>query len=160
MVGPSRKELYGDLTLAVAILVGAALLFIGAADLPPPRFEPLGSAALPRILGAFLAIFALIIGGRALFAMSRAAPSVADQPAGTAHPLRALAMLAVIAAYVFSLDTLRIPYVVATIVFAIACGAILSDRRPKTLFLFAVLGVVLAVAIRFVFVRYLYVNLD
>lgn len=49
MTDKARQTL-ADLTLAVLTIFGAGLLFLGALSLPPPRFEPLGSAALPRIL--------------------------------------------------------------------------------------------------------------
>ena len=40
-----KRRMVADLALAALTVAGAILLLVGAMDLPPPRFEPLGSAA-------------------------------------------------------------------------------------------------------------------
>jgi putative tricarboxylic transport membrane protein len=152
----TRRDAWSDLALAACSVIGAGLLFVGTADLPASRYEPLGSATLPRALAVFMVLFAVIIAVRAALALRRATE------AGTAElqlPGRLVLVVAATAAYVFALDQYTTPYIPTTVVFTVAMGAILANRRPKTLVAFAVLGVVLAVAIRFVMTRFLFVDL-
>lgn len=152
----TRRDARADLALAAFSCVGAALMFIGAADLAPARFEPLGSAALPRALGALMALFGAIIGWRALGALRRAD---ADGAVELALPGRLFLVLAATAAYVVALDSYAVSYIAATVVFMVAIGAILAKRRPLTLLGFALLGAALAVAIRYVMTHFVYVDL-
>jgi len=173
-----------DLALALAVLAGATLLFVGAADLPPPRFEPMGSAALPRILGALLTMFATIIGVRAVWRLrtgagetdEQAAASGAqsartgddgesegtdesDAPAPPPNAVRTLSVLAALVLYVVALDLLGWPFVPVTAAFVLALGTLLTERRVPTLCVFAVYGLGLAVTLHAVFTRFLYVSL-
>ena len=59
------RSIIADLLLAIFAFLAAVILLIGASDLPPPRFEPLGSAALPRILAVIIIFFSLLIALRA-----------------------------------------------------------------------------------------------
>ncbi|SJZ73423.1 tripartite tricarboxylate transporter TctB family protein [Consotaella salsifontis] len=154
----TRRDIYTDLALSVFSLAGAALLFVGASDLPAARFEPLGSSALPYALGVLIALFAAIIGLRALFALRAAMPN-AGEPSELANPGRMALVFVATLIYVAALDSFRAPYIVATTLFIIAIGATIGSPKPRSLALFAVLGLVLAVAIRFVFTRFLYVDL-
>lgn len=152
-----------DLALAAAVLAAAALLFVGASSLPPPRFEPMGSAALPRILGGLLAVFAVIVGARAALRLLRSgeAPVTTDTPsdASNSSPVRTLVVLVALIAYVTALDVLAWPFVPVTAAFVLVLGATLASRRPRTLAIFAVYGTVLAFALHALFTRFLYVDL-
>lgn len=152
----TRRDARADLALAALSCVGAALMFIGTADLAPARFEPLGSAALPRALGALMALFGGIIGWRAFRDLRRASE---DGTRELALPGRLVLVVAATAVYVVALDTFAVPYIAATTAFMVAIGAILAKRRLPTLVGFAVLGAVLAVAIRYVMTHLVYVDL-
>ena len=60
------REIVVDLALAAFALAGAGLLYYGSSGLPPPRFEPMGSAAVPRILASLLVLFAIILSASAV----------------------------------------------------------------------------------------------
>ena len=98
----ATRQTIADIILAVLVAAGAALLFIGAAELPPPRFEPLGSAALPRILGTLLIFFAVILVIRALLRL-RAGQASAAAPSG-ADPRRGALVFVALVLYVAALD--------------------------------------------------------
>jgi len=154
-----------DIALAAAVLVMAAALFTGAATLPPPRFEPLGSAAAPRILGGLLIVFAGIVGGRALLALWQGRKHQPDTPAPTTDgsddgkPIRTLVVLGALLSYVGALDVLAWPFVPVTTAFVVVLGATLASPRPRTLAVFAGYGALLAFALHTVFTRFLYVDL-
>lgn len=176
-----RQGVATDLLLAVCAIAGAALLFWGASELPPPRFEPLGSAALPRILGAAIGVMALIIAVSAIFRLrsrSEAASGIRtsastenvsvnvedldneEAPANLVErPIQGTLVLVALVLYVASLDMLRVPFLAATTLFMIAIGLILNGLRVRSVVAFGILGFLLGFGIRFVFTRYLFIDL-
>ncbi|MEV8467285.1 tripartite tricarboxylate transporter TctB family protein [Fluviibacterium sp. DFM31] len=149
-----------DLALAGLTFSGAAVLLVGAASLPPPRFEPLGSAALPRILGSILFLFAAIIAITAIRRASNGKPApTAKATVPKADPKRGALVLAALIIYAFMLDVLRVPFLVATPLFVTATGLSIGARSWRNLAAFAVLGLILAGGISVVLERFLYVRI-
>ena len=153
-----KQSCIADLILAALVSAGAAILFIGAAELPPPRFEPLGSAALPRILGGLLFCFAAVLALRAISRLKAAAPSTLTEQSHT-NPRQGVAVFVALVAYVFALDVLRIPFVPATTAFVLAVGLSIGARTPRNIAVFLALGLILSVAISTIFSRFLYITI-
>lgn len=172
-----------DLALVLAVAAGAGLLFMGASTLPPPRFEPMGSAALPRILGGLLLFFATIIAIKAILqlrhktsdadlASTASAEGTSVEPAdaeqatdGSAATgpltgqLRGLCVFGALILYVVALDILQWPFIVVTAVFVTIVGTALSHRRRQAVWQFALFGLLLAAGLYTVMTRFLYVDL-
>ncbi|SIO10817.1 tripartite tricarboxylate transporter TctB family protein [Vannielia litorea] len=146
-----------DIILAALVAGGSVLLFIGAAELPAPRFEPLGSAALPRILGALLILFAVILVIRALLRMR--AGTLRDETASQVDPRRGALVFVALVLYVAALDFGRVPFVPATTLFVTATGLAIGARSWVNLAVFAALGLVLSFAISTVLERFLYISI-
>ncbi|MEX0348064.1 MAG: tripartite tricarboxylate transporter TctB family protein [Paracoccaceae bacterium] len=154
------RQTIADLALAGLTLAGAVILFIGAVSLPPPRFEPLGSAALPRILGGLLVVFALIVAVGAIMRHRSSDPIVQEDKTGPkADPKRGALVFVALIAYVFALDVLSVPFLVATPLFVIAMGMAIIGISWRGLISFAVLGLVLAIFISTVLERLLYIRI-
>ena len=97
----TRQAALGDLALCGAVAIGAALLLIGAADLPPPRFDPLGSAALPRGLAVIMLLFAAWIAFGAIRALTAGVPAPPkDTGPAEVKPLRGVIVFAALVAFV------------------------------------------------------------
>ncbi len=159
MEDKARKTI-ADLVLAALTLGVAAILIIGAQSLPPPRFEPLGSAALPRILGGLLIVFALIIAAGVLIRHRSSAPAPQqDTTTPKVDPKRGALVFIALIAYVFAVDVLRVPFIAATPLFVIAAGVAISGVNRRGLIAFAALGLLLAVFISTVFERLLYIRI-
>ncbi|KFB11457.1 tripartite tricarboxylate transporter TctB family protein [Nitratireductor basaltis] len=163
MKSPKRLgfEAYADLALVLFIVLGASLLLYGASFLPEPRFEPLGSAALPRGLAILLLFFASIIAVRAF---GKTADDEGNQSAGNeAVPEKAFwrgwAMFAALVLYVAALDFFAVPFVIATALMLLASGLILNGFSLRSAFVFGLVGVLLALSLSFVFTNFLYVDL-
>lgn len=163
-----------DLVLALAVLAGAALLLIGAAELPPPRFEPMGSAALPRILAGFLICFAVIIAAKAAFGLwhERAFSSTSDtgdsdsdnarrslDHAARSGLHRGLGVFASLLLYILALDVLQWPFIPVTIAFVMTIGTLLSPQRRQAAWQFLLYGTLLSGAVYLVMTRFLFVDL-
>lgn len=147
-----------DTALAAFALGIAALLAIGSSGLPPPRFEPMGSAAVPRILAALIALFALLILAKA-WTRREAVLDAGPADEVVAPPGRSLAAFAALVAYVAALDFAHAPFIPTTVAFVLVMGLTLAARTRRTLLGFALLGLILAVGIDMVFTRFLYVDL-
>ncbi|WP_226781445.1 tripartite tricarboxylate transporter TctB family protein [Oceaniglobus trochenteri] len=157
MTEATRRSI-ADLVLSLLVAGGAVILFIGAADLPPPRFEPLGSAALPRILGALLLLFAAILALRAGLRLHRGWVAPKAEVNG-ADPRKGFAVLLALILYVLALDVLRVPFVAATTVFVVVVGLSIGARNWRNLLVFAGLGLVLSLAISTILSRFLFITI-
>ncbi|MGR3481144.1 tripartite tricarboxylate transporter TctB family protein [Salipiger marinus] len=158
---PITRRAAGDLLLAALCIAGAALLLAGAASLPPPRFEPLGSAAMPRALAVVLIVLSLLMAGRSLVTLRRTGPTPDDdlpQPEGTRQGRSVLTFLALVA-YVAALDLGRVPFWIATMVFLAAIGLILTGGNLRAGAVYAVLGAALGAALAWAFQNFLYISL-
>lgn len=155
----SRKQLgaLGDLALLAAIGVGITVLFIGASTLPPPRFEPLGSAAMPRILGGILILLSIPVAysaTRVLFQSGSDEPKVpVSIPYSSAFVFVALVL------YVAALDFGHVPFVLATTVFVAAIGMAVDRINLRCLAIYGGLGLILASVLSYVFTNYLFVQI-
>lgn len=154
----AKRRSIADLVLSLLVVAGAVTLFIGAAKLPPPRFEPLGSAALPRILGVLLLLFAAILSVRAALRL-RGGWVAPDTAASTADPRKGFAVFLALVTYVFALDVLRLPFVPATTVFVTVAGLSIGARSWRNLAVFAGLGLVLSLAISTILSHFLYITI-
>ncbi|MEP1209198.1 MAG: tripartite tricarboxylate transporter TctB family protein [Rhizobiaceae bacterium] len=158
-----HKALMHDVYLAIGALFLAGMLFYGAMGLPTPRFEPMGSAALPQILGGlivFLALLLLLNVWRKLQAAGETAseekPSTEAQGLAKFRPLGVPACLVI---YVGALDFLQAPFVISTIALVVVLGMLLSKPTLRTALIFALFGLVLSVSINLVFTHFLFVDL-
>ncbi|MDW4497187.1 tripartite tricarboxylate transporter TctB family protein [Sulfitobacter sp. D35] len=159
---PEIRRAGGDLLLAALCGAGAVVLLIGAAGLPPPRFEPLGSAAMPRILAALLILFSTIIAARAAVTLLRRAPiedPLEPDPPGTEARVRSLLTFAALVLYVLALDVLRVPFWLATTAFLGAIGLVLTGFDWKAGAIYAGLGAALGTGLAWVFQSFLYISL-
>lgn len=154
----AKRRSIADLVLSVLVTAGAVLLFIGAADLPPPRFEPLGSAAAPRILGLLLLVFAASLAMRAVLRLKRGW-TVEPTEKSDADPRKGFLVLVALVVYVFALDVLRAPFVPATTVFVTIVGLSIGARTFLNAGIFAGLGLVLSFAISTILSRFLYITI-
>jgi putative tricarboxylic transport membrane protein len=157
-VTDKARQTLADLALAVLTLFGAGLLFLGALSLPPPRFEPLGSAALPRILGSLLILFAVIVAITAIRRRHEALPAP-KRAAPSANLKRGALVLGAIVTYVFAMDVIQIPFLIATPLFVTASGLSIGGFSRRNLIAFVGVGIGLAFLISTVLERFLYVRI-
>lgn len=154
----SRTRAIGDLALAACVIVGAGILFIGASSLPPPRWEPLGSAAMPRILGGILIALALTIASRAIFILANGEHKNTSEPA-LVLPYRGIIVFALLVAYIAALDFARVPFVIATTLFVMCAGMTMHHISVRSALVHAALGLVLSLSLDYIFSTYLFVRI-
>jgi putative tricarboxylic transport membrane protein len=156
MLGIKRKA-FADLLLAAAVVAGAVVLFVGAAELPPPRFEPLGSAALPKILGGLIIFFAAIIASKAV--LNKETTDAAPPPASKSEPWRGLVVFIALVVYIAALDFGRVPFALGTMVFVSVAGMAMDRFAPKPALIYALLGLIVGAVLNYVFANFLYIKI-
>jgi putative tricarboxylic transport membrane protein len=150
-----------DICFAVAMLVFAGIVWWGTADLPPPRYEPIGSAALPRALALVMALLSLIVLARA-YARQRARSGARTPTAGagfTPRPLLAIGVFVVLVLYVLAMDQRLLGFIPASIVAFTVIGGLLTGFSLKRLPWLLGFVVVMVMAIWLVFTRFFYIDL-
>ncbi len=162
----ARKTALGDLALCAAVAAGAAVLLIGAARLPPPRFDPLGSAALPRGLAVIMLAFAAWIALGAVRRLAR--PGMAETPPAdldtatttetTANPLRGVIVFAALVAFVAALDIFRLPLVVAATGFMVITGLVIAGPSLRSGVIYGLFGFALSALLTWVMSSFLFVS--
>lgn len=150
--------------LAVAVWAVAGIAFVGASMLPPPLFDPLGSAAVPKAVAIILAVLAAgVLAKRWLLVRKEEAVVVLPvEPGETTAPLRpgiALVSMAIIIAYVGVTGAGLLGFREATVPFVILLGGVLSRFRRRTMIVLVPLAFVIAIGLWWLFTGPLFVDL-
>ncbi len=160
MQGQSERHPAVDVAFALVVIALALVVWWGTAGLPPPRWEPIGSAALPRGLALVMAVLAVPVLVGAVRRWRKLEPSApAESLAYRRHPTRAVAVFLVLAAYVALLDLRLLGFALATIPAFLVVGAILTGFDRRQLPRIAVFVVALVLAVQWLFTRVFYVDL-
>ncbi len=156
VVGASRSP-RPDLLLAAAVTGFAALLLVESRKIPPPFFDPLGSAAVPRAAALVMVVLAAIMAARALAGLGE--PSDGPEAEYRPRPDLAVGIFVLCVAYVGAMDLGWIGFEAATIVFLVAAAALLGRLHLRTLLVGTVFAVVMGVGGTWLFTRFFFIDL-
>lgn len=157
-----------DLGLAAAIWILAALVYVAAAQLPPPIFDPVGSAAIPK---AIAIVLSLLAAGIVLQTWLRLRTTTPENPAaaddegstgGVAAALRpdtVAAAIAVIVGYTAVMAFGLLGFREATVPFVILLAGVLSHFRRSTILVAVPAAFALAIGFGWLFSEILYIDL-
>jgi putative tricarboxylic transport membrane protein len=148
-----------DIVFAAVVILFAGIVWWGTLDLPPPRYEPMGSAALPQALAAIMAVLALFVGARGVLAFAKASGTRPAPAPFRKRPALAVATLAILVAYLLLFEFRLTGFITASIPAFGLIGCMLVDferKRVPYVLGFVVLIVTLS---HFVFTRLFYIDL-
>lgn len=155
-----------DALSAIVVLVVAVGVFFAARREPKALYDPFGPGTAPMAVSAALALLAIVLLVRALLGLriGQSAQSLIlglDGAPPAAYRLRpGLAVVTFVATVLFvAAMAAGLPFLWSTLAFLFALGAAMTDRRPRSIAIAAVVTVVGAVAIDFLFRRILLVQL-
>jgi len=151
-----------DVAFALAVILFSAIVYWGTLGLPPPRYEPIGSAALPRGLAVVMTLLSLIVLVRAALRWRQTRDLGRSGDEAVEHrqrPLLAIAVFLVIAAYVAAMDMRLVGFIPGSIVAFILIGAMLTQFDMRRLPWMAGFVIILVVVIQLVFQRFFYIDL-
>jgi len=149
---PASVPLGADLYLCSFTAIIALALYIGASLLPPPFFDPLGSAAVPKAVAVILAVLASLVLWPAW-----KNHTVANTGRGSGLIKGALIVLLAFV-YTWLLDQRLTPFWIATLIFVPLAGATISSSR-SVLVVNLLIGAVLGIGGQLVFTRFFYIDL-
>lgn len=151
-----------DLTLAIAVLLFAGLVYWEALKLPPPFFDPLGSAAVPKFVAGVLAVLALALLGQHLLKENEAetaAPAAGDEDVPRPMPWVAIGSVLAVSGYALTLQYDLLSFRTASILFILVLGAILARFSWRIIAWLLPIALCLGFFFNFIFTQVFYIDL-
>lgn len=151
-----------DLSLTGGFLVVAGLFLYAARDIPPPFFDPLGSAAVPQTTAWALVGLALAIGTRAVLALragQNPPRSAQASNRGSAPLLRGLSVIAISGVYLAIMQYSILGYTWATLIYVSLLGSLLSKFEKLPTIGSIGLAVILSFGGNYLFTEFFYIDL-
>ncbi|MGF1477386.1 MAG: tripartite tricarboxylate transporter TctB family protein [Geminicoccaceae bacterium] len=152
-----RSVRRADLILALGVIGFATLLYVEALKVPPPFFDPLGSAAVPKFVAVILIVLALIVAFP--FSRPREEASEPEQPVRSGSPITALGSVAVAVAYVGSMQAGILSFAQSSCLFIVALGAMLARGRPMMLAVLVPAALIVGFGLNHLFTQVLFIDL-
>ncbi len=165
---PNKSAVF-NIVLGLGCLAYAVFLYFGALHVPPPIFDPLGSAAVPKIAAFLIALLSVVILMSGL--RQRSIPSTKssdgtdadvagdeDSPVTPRYDL-GFCLLGFCAAYVAGMELGVLGYPVATAIFLFASGLLLGGLNTRNILLSLIISVVVGFGSDFIFSEFFYIQL-
>lgn len=128
------KPYYRDCILPILMMLGGAFLWSEANKIPPPNFEPLGSAFFPKlILFVIMALCALLICNNVWKGMKNAKFTEGEEPTTSKGYLRMGITLLLLFSYVLLISYTDISFLILTFVYMTIFGWFLASCKLKML---------------------------
>lgn len=153
-----------DLLLALAVTLLAVVVYWQASLLPPPFFDPVGSAAVPKLVAVVLVLLAVGVVVERLRAKPGSAetgfaPEVVDDEPAAPAPWTALASIVLPVLYVSVMQAGWLAFAEASTLFVFALGALFSRFRPRLLLFLVPVAFLAGYGLDYIFTEILYVDL-
>ena len=146
-----------DLGLAALVVALAILVHTEVAKLPPPFFDPLGSAALPRLLSRLLMLLAVMLVVGNVIGTRRRGASGDPEPRGA--PLVALSVVTTAVAFIASMQLGLLGFLEASVLYLFVSGMILGRVEARRVLPLALGAVAAGLFFFVVFTKIFYVDL-
>lgn len=149
-----------DLAVSALLLLVVGAVWVESANIAPPFFDPLGSAAVPRIIATFVGILALILAIRAGYQLStQRSPIVPGSGRESGRYDVALGMFVLSAVYLISLQKWGPGFQISTIAYVLASAVLLGARDRRSLMIVVAMALFLGVGAYHIFTRFFYIDL-
>lgn len=159
-----------DVGLGAALIGLAAVVWWQADQLPPPMFDPIGSAAVPKTVALLIAAMSAIVVWRGFRSSPEPEPeAMAELPDGLAaptataeprlRPLLALALLGLTCVYAGAMQWGGLGFRSATVGYVFLAGLLLGGLSRRVAATSGVLAIVLGVGGTYLFTRVFYIDL-
>jgi len=148
-----------DLGLALFLIVVCGAVLWEARTIPPGVFEPLGSAPIPQATAGLIILLALVVMGRALLAMVRAAPARPAAEDLALRPLDAAAVIGLTVLYVLAMALRLVDFAVLTALFLLVTIGVLVRFERRLLPVIVALALATGFGCQYVFTRIFVVDL-
>lgn len=156
MASPSRTPQL-DLSISGALIALSVFVLWGTKEIPPPFFDPIGSAAFPKYAAYIIMALALAIGARAGFSL-RKPPTHSPKPYRE-EPLLAGSVVLSSALYLLSMQWDLLSFRWATLVFIFLLSSLLSKFEKRVMIVSAAIAFVFGFGGQYLFTEIFYMDL-
>lgn len=146
-----------DLIISVALAALSGLVLWGTKEIPPPFFDPIGSAAFPKYTAYIIIALSLAIALRAGFALRKT--STPSKKSFREEPLLAVSVVITSALYVLVMQWEFLSFRWATLVFIFLLSALLSKFEKRVMIFSAIIGIVFGFGGQYLFTEVFYMDL-
>lgn len=166
-----RSSFVIDIILSLVIIIFSIVIYFNTLDLPPPKYEPMGAAALPQILAGLLIIFSIFIFIKAIIKKKPAAPQAKKTAEfgdvstfrETENSLRSFTKAGIVffitCIYVFVMSTKLSGFMVATMTYIFVAGSIMKPGTLISKVKMAAFAIVFALTTFYIFTGFFYIDL-
>jgi putative tricarboxylic transport membrane protein len=146
-----------DLAVCGGLIALAVFILMGVKDIPPPFFDPVGSAAFPKYAAYLVIAFAIAIAIRAYTSLKTEKPKEAQ--GFTSEPLLALSVVAIPSLYIASMQAGMLSYRIGTVIFIFLLSSILARFEKRVMISSAIIAVVFGFGGQYLFTEVFYMDL-
>tara|TARA_B100000900_G_scaffold388897_1_gene381328 strand:- start:1875 stop:2273 length:399 start_codon:yes stop_codon:yes gene_type:complete len=130
---------------------------MGVKDIPPPFFDPIGSAAFPKYAAYLVIAFAIAIAIRAYRSLKTEKPK--EDPGFMSEPLLALSVVLIPSLYIVSMQIGLLSYRIATVIFILLLTSILARLDKRAMISSAIIALVFGFGGQYLFTEVFYMDL-
>ena len=146
-----------DLAVCGGLIALAVFILMGVKDIPPPFFDPVGSAAFPKYAAYLIIALAMAIAIRAYSSLKTQPPK---EPKGYRdEPLLALSVVLVPSLYIFSMQSGLLSYRIATVIFIFLLCSLLARFDKRVMIPSAIIALVFGFGGQYIFTEVFYMDL-
>ena len=153
---PSRTPRF-DIGVALVLIAVSALMWWESYKIAPPFYDPLGSAAMPRVAAVLITALAILVVVRAVVGLRRVgrARSTGYRP----RPDLAVGIVVLSILYIGVMDFGLIGFPWATMAFVFLSGALLGGFQRRIMAISAAIAIALGGGCAFLFRYVFYIDL-
>ncbi len=146
-----------DLAVCGGLIALAVFILMGVKDIPPPFFDPVGSAAFPKYSAYIVIALAIAIAIRAYRSLKN---QPTKEPKGFRdEPLLALSVVLVPSLYILSMQSGLLSYRIATVVFVFLLSSLLARFEKRVMISSAIVAIVFGFGGQYLFTEIFYMDL-
>ena len=156
------RQLYNsiqDYAISACTIVLAGLVLWGARDIPPPFFDPLGSAAVPKAVAYVLIALALGISLRRFFQNKNSPGAGVTDEGYELESLRAMGVVGLSILYTLGMGTGILGFRWGTILYITLTGALLAKGNKNVMLISLALGLLFGFGGSHLFTHFFYIDL-
>ena len=155
----STYESIQDYVVSFLTVVLAGLVLWGARFIPPPFFDPLGSAAVPKACATILIGLAILIGVRRFIENKAGSTTGPEETGYKKEPWLALGVVSLSMLYTLAMGAGWIGFRWGTIVYIFATGTILAKGSFRIIVISLALGLLFGFGGHYLFTNFFYIDL-
>ena len=146
-----------DLAVCGGLIALAVFILMGVKDIPPPFFDPVGSAAFPKYAAYLVIAFAIAIAIRAYRSLKTEKPKEAQ--GFISEPLLALSVVLIACLYIASMQSGLLSYRIATVIFIFLLSSILARLEKRVMISSTIIALVFGFGGQYLFTEVFYMDL-